>query len=82
MKQHESANEAPLPLATPGSIRRDALTTIEDCPPGATIEDILCDLDFREMIASRIADIGREDRWIPHEEVVERMTRWRASSGT
>lgn len=83
MSHSESAGAAPLPLVTPGAIRRDAMATVENCPPDATIEDILYDLDFREMIAVRMAEIDRgEAETIPHEEAVKRMTRWRASSGT
>jgi hypothetical protein len=62
------------------STKREALRLIERMPEDVSFEDILYELYVRSQIERGLDDL-RNDRTVPHEQVMEEMTRWLQSAG-
>ena len=60
--------------------KQEALDLIERMPETATTSDIMAELYFKEQVEQGLRDVAA-GRVITHEELRERMARWRRSAG-
>jgi len=72
---------APLALeAAMGKEKAEALELIQKLPDEITTDDILEELFFKRMIDRGLQDVD-EGRVISHQELKERIAKWRKSAG-
>ena len=60
--------------------KQQAIEIIEKMPDTATTADILDELFFKEQVDRGLQDVI-EGRTVSHEELKERLARWRKSAG-
>ncbi len=60
--------------------KQAALELIQALPDGVTTEDILAELYFKHQVDQGIADL-QSGRVLTHEEMKDRVRKWRASAG-
>ena len=48
---------------------------IETLPEEITVDDIMAELYFRQQVDAGLRELD-EGKWIPHEEVEKRLSRW------
>jgi predicted transcriptional regulator len=60
--------------------KEEALELIRRMPDTATTADILDELYFKEQVDRGLQDVA-EGRTISHQELKERLVRWRRSAG-
>jgi hypothetical protein len=60
--------------------KQEALELIQRMPDTATTADILDELYFKEQVDRGLSDVV-EGRTISHQELKERITQWRKSTG-
>ena len=63
-----------------GKHKSEALELIQKLPDDVTTDTIMEELYFKQQIDKGLRDVG-EGRVITHQELKERIARWRKSSG-
>jgi predicted transcriptional regulator len=61
-------------------LKQEAIDLIERLPDGVTTSDIIEELYFKWQVDEGLRD-ALEGRTLTHEELKERMARWRTSAG-
>lgn len=61
------------------SIKEEVVQAIQRLPEDCTYEEILADLYFRKQVDEGLRDV-LEGRVVTHEELKERVARWRQSA--
>ena len=56
-------------------IKQQIIQMIESLPEDITVDDIIAELYFRLQVDAGLKELD-EGKWIPHEEVEKRMSKW------
>ena len=63
-----------------GKEKKEALDLIQKLPDGVTTDAIMEELYFKRQVDKGLRDVA-EGRVLTHQELKERMARWRKSAG-
>ncbi|MCI0439938.1 MAG: hypothetical protein L0177_12520 [Chloroflexi bacterium] len=63
-----------------GQPKQEAIELIQRLPEDVTLSDIIEELYFKQQVDKGLLDVA-EGRVISHEELKERVARWRKSAG-
>ena len=58
------------------AIKKQVLDIVKSLPDDVTLDDILAELYFKAQVDSGLKELD-EGKGIPHEEVEQRMSKWR-----
>lgn len=56
-------------------VKQQVIQMIETLPEESTVDDIMAELYFRQQVDAGLKELD-EGKWIPHEEVEKRLSRW------
>lgn len=56
-------------------LKQQIIQMIESLPEDITVDDIIAELYFRLQVDAGLKELD-EGKWIPHEEVEKRMSKW------
>lgn len=56
-------------------VKQQVIQMIETLPEEITVDDIMAELYFRQQVDAGLRELD-EGKWIPHEEVEKRLSRW------
>lgn len=56
-------------------IKQQVIRIIEALPEEITVDDIMAELYFKQQVDAGLRELD-EGKWIPHEEVEKRMSKW------
>jgi predicted transcriptional regulator len=56
-------------------VKEKIIQMIESLPEDATVDDIIAELYFRLQVDAGLKELD-EGKWIPHEDVEKRMSKW------
>jgi predicted transcriptional regulator len=56
-------------------LKQQIIQMIESLPDNVTVDDIIAELYFRLQVDAGLKELD-EGKWIPHEEVEKRMSKW------
>lgn len=56
-------------------IKQQVIQLIQALPEGATIDDIMAELYFKMQVDAGLKELD-EEKFIPHEEVEQRISKW------
>ncbi len=56
-------------------VKQQIIQMIESLPEDITVDDIIAELYFRLQVDAGLKELD-EGKWIPHEEVEKRMSKW------
>jgi predicted transcriptional regulator len=56
-------------------VKQQVMQMIESLPEDVTVDDIIAELYFKLQVDAGLKELD-EGKWIPHEEVEKRMSKW------
>jgi len=56
-------------------VKQQVIRMIETLPEEITVDDIMAELYFGQQVDAGLRELD-EGKWIPHEEVEKRLSRW------
>ena len=75
MKTHTSHPDIVKRLKRADGHLHKIIQMIESLPEDVTVDDIIAELYFRLQVDAGLKELD-EGRWIPHEEVEKRISKW------